>query len=107
MTNAQKLQKLKILLGISGNSEDELLNTYLDLSSQEIIQWKYSLVGVPENAVVPARDETAQIMAVIAGYNISGAENQTSHSENGISRTFVYGDMLAYIRHNVIPFARV
>ena len=48
-----------------------------------------------------------QVHAVIAGYSISGAENQTAHSENGISRSFKYEDMIAYIRSHVIPIVKV
>ena len=108
MTNAQKLTTLKSILGIDDSSQDNLLNTYLDLSKQEILNWKYSLVGLPDTVTeVPAREETAQIMAVVAGFNIRGAENQSSHNENGINRTFVYSDMLKYIRNNVTPFAKV
>lgn len=48
-----------------------------------------------------------QINAVIAGYSISGAEGEVTHSENGISRTFKYEDMVNYIRSHVIPIAKV
>ena len=46
-------------------------------------------------------------MAVLAGYNMIGAENQTSHTENNISRAFKYSDMLDYIRNNVFAKAVV
>jgi len=35
--------------------------------------------------------------AVINGYSQSGADGQTGHSENGISRTWKYEDIIAYI----------
>ena len=46
--------------------------------------------------------DNVQIMACVAGYGISGAENQTSHSENGINRNFKYSDMVDYL-HAHIP----
>ncbi len=108
MTTADKLTMIKSMLGVSDTSQDALLTTYLTMSAQEIIQWKYSLIGIPEGKTeVDAEDEITQIHAVIAGYNIRGAENQTSHNENQIYRTFDTNDMVAYIRKKVIPYARV
>ena len=46
-------------------------------------------------------------MAVIVGLGLSGAEGQTVHNENGISRSFSYPDMAAYIRRRISPYAYV
>ena len=96
------------MLGVSDTSQDALLTTYLTMSAQEILQWKYSLIGIPTGKTDPdAEDEITQIHAVVAGFNIRGAENQTSHNENQIYRTFKHEDMVAYIHARVIPYARV
>lgn len=108
MTAEQKLAMAKTFLHITDTSEDTLISTYLTAAQQEIIYWRYSYV--PSDSIpveVPAEYEMTQINAVVAGYSISGAEGEVTHSENGISRTFKYEDMLAYIRSHVIPFARV
>ena len=107
MTDAEKLTYIKTMLGISGTDSDPLLTVYLSMAGQEIVQWKYSLVGVPAGKTVDAEDEITQVHAVVAGFNIRGAENQTSHNENQIYRTFDANDMVAYIRQKVIPYARV
>lgn len=110
MDASTKLNYIKTMIGIaeSDTSEDALINAYLAMAGQEIIQFKYSLVGVPEGMEeVESEDETTQIFAVVAGYNQRGAENQTSHNENQIYRTFHYTDMLEYIRNHVIPYASV
>lgn len=107
MTTDEKLSKLKVLLDITGAEQDELLTVYLSLARDEILGWLYS-GKTPENVKdVPAQYEPTQIMAVIAGYGLSGAENQTAHSENGISRTFKYSDMVDYIRSHVTPYVGV
>lgn len=87
-----KINKIKLILG--GDEKEDVIGAYLEMAESEILSWS----GV--ESVSPNYD-TVQIMAVIAGYNLLGAENQTSHSENGISRVFKYSDMLAYIRNNV------
>lgn len=92
MTFDEKIRTVELLLGES--AEDELIGAYLSMAESEILSWSGA------ESVSPNYD-TVQIMAVIAGYNLIGTENQTSHSENGISRVFKHSDMGAYIRNNV------
>lgn len=106
MSDAEKLSMIKSMLGFEDAYEDKRLTAYLDASEREILAWRYSYsTEVPKE--VPSEYEMTQVSAVVAGYSQSGAENQTSHSENGISRTFKYEDMIAYIRSHVIPIAKV
>lgn len=106
MSDAEKMSMIKSMLGFEDVSEDNRLTAYLDASKSEILAWRYSYSSeVPTE--VPAEYEMTQVSAVVAGYSQSGAENQTSHSENGISRTFKYEDMIAYIRSHVIPIVKV
>ena len=111
MTDAQKLLTIKTLLddGTGYLPDDEKINTYITLSGNEILAWKYHLIGgVPADVVnVPSLDEGAQIYAVIAGYTHAGAEGEETHIENGVHRHFMYEDMIGYIRNHVLPYARV
>lgn len=110
MTDVEKLNTVKTLLADGSTlPSDEVLTTYLNLAAQEILNWKYHLIGgVPEEVVsVPSLEEIKQVYAVVAGYTHAGAEGQKSHIENGITRIFTYGDMLQYIHNNVLPYVRV
>ena len=107
MIATDKLSMLKTLLGISADdtSSDERLEVYLYVAEREILAWRYSLADhIPSS--LPAEYDMIQVHAVIAGYSISGAENQTTHSENGINRTYKYEDMIAYIHAHVLPMVR-
>ena len=110
MTDAQKLATIKTLLDDGGEMpSDEKLNTYITLSGNEILAWKYHLVGgVPDDVTeVPSLDEGAQIYAVVAGYTHAGSEGETVHVENSVHRHFMYEDMIGYIRNHVLPYVRV
>lgn len=108
MTETEKLVMLKTMLGESDMDEDEQLKVFLSAAAREIIAWRFSYSsGAAEITAVPAEYEMTQIYAVIAGFSQSGAENQTAHSENGISRSFRFPDMIAYIRANVVPYVGV
>ena len=111
MTDAQKLEIIKTLLddGTGNMPDDNTLNTYIALSANEILAWKYHLVGgVPSSVTeVPSLDEGAQLYAVVAGYTHAGSEGESHHHENGVIRVFKYADMLEYIRNHVLPYVRV
>lgn len=107
MTQCEKVEKLKTLLRMTSTEQEEELIVYLSLARQEILSWLYS-GRTPSNITdVPEQYEPTQIMACIAGLGLSGVENQTSSSENGISRTFKYSSMIEFIRVNVTPYAVV
>ena len=109
MTDEAKLSRLKILLGITVNDEDELLTEYLAIAKDEILNWLYIRLGAVPGGVdtVPTAYEQIQIMAVVAAYNIRGAEGQTLHIENGVHRDFVYDDLVKYIQTHVYPYVRL
>ena len=112
MTNEQKLTTIKTILADSGEvPSDETLSAYITLAANEILSWLYwDIGGVPEDVTdVPAKYDGVHIFAVIAGYTHAGAEGQKTHNENGVSRTFNYDDMVAYIRdtRHVTPYVRV
>lgn len=108
MNKEEKIGMLKTLLGIDDldGSEYNLITTYLTAAEKEIISWRYSLSSMKVDTV-PTEYEMTQIFAVIAGYSQGGAENQTSHTENSITRQFKYEDMIAYIRSHVTPLVGI
>lgn len=106
MTSEEKLEMLMLLLNPSDDTSEEQLEAYLQIAEREILAWRYSYAA-EKPKTVPEEYEMTQIQAVMAGFNLSGAENQTQHTENGIARTFKYPDMLSYIRSNVVPYVGV
>lgn len=96
---------LKTFLDITDDSQDTLLTTYLTAAEKEIISWHYSPHTLVDS--VPPELEMIQIQAIVAGYNIRGAENQKTHNENGINRAFHYTDMVQYIHNNVSGYAKM
>lgn len=67
-------------------SEEKLLETLLSFAGQKIINRLYPYDDAQTE--VPKRYGLLQIMAAAELYAKLGAEGQTSHSENGISRAW-------------------
>ena len=106
MTTSEKIVMIKTMMGIEGISEDARIAAYLTAASNEIIAWRYKN-STQQVTELPSEYDMTQIFAVMAGYNQSGAEGQTSFTENGVSAAFKYTDMLSYIHANVIPIVKV
>lgn len=92
-----QLQKLKKLLG-SQKSEDEIL-TYLLETAAEII------TNIRCTNIVEPQYLNTQIAIAIELYNKMGAEGQTGHNENGISRAYEAGDVSKSVLSRITPRA--
>lgn len=80
MTQSQ-LDKLKIILGIKDESDDDNLSLILEDAQNDVLIWT-NRVEIP-----PLLESTVRQICVIR-YNMQGVEGQSSHSEGGISRSF-------------------
>ena len=96
-----KLQTLKTLIGVD-DSEDDLLLTLLSLAEGKILERLYPYDHSKET--MPTRYVGKQIEIAVYLYNKQGAEGQTAHSENGISRTYESADVPESMLRGITPF---
>lgn len=101
MTYTEKLTMLKALVGVSDNTQDAVLTVYLTLSKNKILHRAYPYDRTQRD--VP--DEYCTLQCEIAAFlwNKRGAEGQTSHSENGISRQYENGDVPESMLKSITP----
>ena len=104
MTSYEKLERLEMLTGAS--AEDEaLLSALLDEAGSAIILKAYPFrTDVTE---VPPIYDVLHISIAQYLYNKLGAEGQTAHSENGITRQYGSADIPSEMLARVVPFAEV
>ena len=108
MTNEEKLTMLRVMVDGDTDSHDwsdEVLLTYLNIAGRKIIDIAYPYDDTIET--VPKRYEMLQ--CEIASYllNKRGAEGETSHSENGISRSYENADVPKSMLDVITPFCGV
>lgn len=99
MTDTEKLTALKTVVGDSDT--DEVLSTYLKLAGSKILAKAYPYDDTVTD--VPVKYEYLQVEIAAYMLNKRGAEGQTSHSENGISRTYENADIPASMLKAVTP----
>lgn len=99
MTESEKLTALKAMVG--GSDTDEVLSTYLMLAGRKIIARAYPYDS--DVTEVPVQYEHLQLEIAIYMLNKRGAEGQTSHSENGISRSYENADIPKSMLRSITP----
>ena len=86
MTDAEKrIEFAKAIL--PDTDTDEVLDAMLADAGALILNRMYPF-GYSEDMAVPSRYDRIQIQLAVELYTHRGAEGQTGHSENGISRTW-------------------
>lgn len=100
MTEAEKLTMLKAL---SGETDEEVLSTYLSIAGNKVLKRAYPF----DSTVTVVPDRYAYNQVEIAAYlvNKRGAEGETAHSENGISRSYEDGDVPPTLLREIVPCA--
>ena len=99
MTQAEKLTLLKAMVGESDT--EEVLLAYLNIAGSKIINRAFPY-GTDDQEV-PTRYEFLQCEIAAYLLNKRGAEGQTSHSENGISRSYESADVPESLLGAVTP----
>ena len=97
--------KLTMLESMTGETDSTVLSTYLTLAKGVVISKAYPYgTGTEE---VPAPYHTTQVEIAAYMLNKRGAEGETAHSENGVSRSYEDGDIPATLLRRITPMARV
>ena len=96
-----KLEKLKVLISPETASDDLLL--YLLEQAEGIVLNRRYPFGIPEGAELSAFHQLIQVRVAVELFGKMGAEGQTAHNENGISRTWEAGDVSPSLLRQIVP----
>ena len=103
MTQEEKLKLLKAMVGESDT--EEVLLAYLNIAGRKILNRAYPY-GTDETEV-PTRYDFLQCEIAAYLLNKRGAEGQTAHAENGISRSYESADVPESMLGAVTPMVGV
>ncbi len=99
--------KYRILVGLSGTdtSKDDVLSVYLDMAEKRVVKARYPFGSTEEQkalAILTYSDNVDSLYVVL--YNKQGAEGESSHTDNGTSRSYL--DEVVYLR-DIVPVAKI
>ena len=108
MTEVEKLSLLRAMVGQPADSEnwsDDVLISYLKIAGEKIINRAYPY----DETVTEVPRRYGVLQCEIAQYllNKRGADGETAHSENGISRTYENADVPESLMSGVISHVGV
>ena len=103
MTQEEKLTALKAMVGTSDS--DEVLSTYLNFAGSKILAKAYPFQN--DVSEVPTQYEYLQVEIAAYMLNKRGAEGETVHTENGITRQYENADVPASMLKAITPYCGV
>ena len=107
MTEVEKLTLLRVMVGQpnEGDWSDDVLISYLAIAGRKILNRAYPY----DDTVTDVPCRYGYLQCDIAAYllNKRGAEGQTAHSENGISRSYESADVPESMLCEVTPHVGV
>lgn len=101
MSNDEKIERLSVLIS-PDVATDDLLLFLLEQAEGIILNRRYPF-GAPEGATLSPLHEQIQIRIALELYSKMGAEGQTAHSENGVSRTYEAADVSPSLLRHIVP----
>lgn len=101
MTNEEKLIRLEALIS-PDVADANLLSVLLEQAEGIVLNKRYPF-GSPEGATIPAAYEHIQLQIAVELFSKMGAEGQTAHGENGISRTYEAADVSPSLLRRIVP----
>lgn len=103
MTDTDKVLLLRSIVGTPNEVDwtDDILTSYLTIAGQAIINRAYPFDDTVTE--VPARYGVLQCKIAAYLLNKRGAEGETSHSENGVSRSYENADVPESMLSEVTP----
>jgi Phage QLRG family, putative DNA packaging. len=105
MAALTQLQKLKLWLDMpdSDTDHDQKLQLMLD-RAESVIKHRRNW---PEEEPMEPRWNELQIQIALFLWNKQGAEGETQHTENGVSRSYENSDIPASLLNDITPFVVV
>ena len=99
------LEKIAMVKAMTDEADDDVISAFLTIAGHKICRIAYPFDDTA--VVVHMKYETLQVEAACYLLNKRGAEGQTSHSENGISRTYENADLPDSMKRIIVPMAGV
>lgn len=100
-----EIEKKEMVKAMTEETNDSTVSAYLGIAGNKICRKAYPFD--PTVTEVPEQYSLLQVEIAVYLLNKRGAEFETSHSENGISRTYESGDVPPSMLRQIVPMCGV
>lgn len=98
-------EKKTMLQYMTDETDEGLLSTYLTLAEQVVLEKAFPYGNYPEE--LPTKYDAIQVEIAAYMINKRGAEGETVHLENGISRHWEDGGVAPSLLRRIVPYVGV
>lgn len=102
MTDEEKNELVKNVT----DEEENVISIYLNVAKQTILNKLYPFINDDEDRTWLSKYDLLQCRMAIYLVEKQGAEGETSHSENGVSRMYSSADIPNALLNEITPFAK-
>lgn len=106
MSIEHKIVMLRSMLDEGDTTEDDILEVYLELAGQKILNRMYPFKDNYDGLDVPDRYLSIQLKVANYLLNKRGAEGQIQHIENGIHRNYGAADIPDGMLTEIVPYCQ-
>lgn len=99
--------KKEIVSTITSETDESVISIYLQISQEIILNALYPYETEDEKRVWLSKYDMKQCQIASYLLNKRGAEGETSHTENGITRSYADGDIPSSMLQDITPFGKV
>ena len=98
-------EKIEMVKSMTGETSDGVVSAYLRIAGNKICRKAFPFD--PAVTEVPEQYSLLQVEIAVYLLNKRGAEGESAHSENGISRTYESGDVPPSMLRQIVPMCGV
>ena len=98
-------EKIEMVKSMTGETSDGVVSAYLKIAGNKICRKAFPFD--PAVTEVPEQYSLLQVEIAVYLLNKRGAEGESAHSENGISRTYENGDVPPSMLRQIGPVCGV
>ena len=98
-------QKKILVQTLSGERDSDIISAYLDIAGRKICRRAYPFDDTITE--VPAKYDHLHVEATVYLLNKRGAEGETIHTENGISRSYETADLPPTMMAEIVPLVGI
>lgn len=106
MTLEDKINRLRRMMDDDDDTDDDILEVYLEVAAQKILNRMYPYKLDYDGIEVPDRYAMIQLNIAVYMLNKRGAEGEIQHIENGIHRNYGSSDIPDSFLKDVLPYAQ-
>lgn len=99
--------KFALLKDATKITDESILSAYLDLAQETILSLMYPYADTFEDLEMPQKYDSVQVEMATYFINKRGAEGETVHLEDSVSRHYESGTIPDSLRRRIVPMAQV